>query len=210
MYVLTLVHSLYILALLRFPPPNVFSALELPINAAIPHLERLASSELRALYVRFGHNVFLSCEHCQTFEDYALYAFPRPALAYLREIAFVGLLTLEKLNRSHLRPLGVGILVAAFVTETYLLATAPISIPSASTSIRVEDTYMVRARAYNRAPNADFNPSGTISSCSTAASCSSSSLSALSSCPLYSSTLPARCPSHPCSSAVRYLSPLSA
>lgn len=191
-YLALLVHSLYILALLRVPPPNDFSA--------------VASSELRAFYVRFGHNVLFSCEHCQTFEDYALFAFPRPALAYLREIAFVGLLTLEKLNRSHLRPLGVGILVAAFVTETYLLATAPTSI----TSVRAEDTYMVRGRTYCKLVLTSNIHSGTTSSYSIAAFCSSSSPSALPSCRLSSSTLPARCPSHPCSSAARYRSPLSA
>jgi hypothetical protein len=141
-------HSFYILYLLRIPPPNLFSTLRLPINAPLPQFERLANFELRALYVRFGHNVIFTCEHCRTFEDYALYALPRPALAYLREIALIGLFTLEKLNRSHLRPLAVGILVAAFVTETYLLATAPISIPSPNVNVRVEDTYMVRGRVH--------------------------------------------------------------
>ena len=144
-YFLLLLHSLYILVLLRLPPPNIFSALRLPINAPVdPTFERLANFELRALYVRFGHNVVFTCEHCRTFEDYALYALPRPALAYLCEIALVGLFTLEKMNRSHLRPLAVGILVAAFVTETYLLATAPISIPAPNVTVRVDDTYMVR------------------------------------------------------------------
>ena len=73
----------------------------------------------------------MTCEHCQTAGDYALYALPRPALSYLREIALVGLVTLEKLNRAHLRPLGIGLLIAAFLTEAYWLGTSPIS-----------DTYM--------------------------------------------------------------------
>ncbi|KAK2465605.1 hypothetical protein APHAL10511_002497 [Amanita phalloides] len=144
---LLLLHSLFAIAAFRTPPPNVFTALAIPLNSptdtirarlALPDilLQRLENPQLRALYVRFGHNVLLTCEHCQTYTDYALYAIPRPALAYLREIAFVGLITLDR------RPLGVGILAAAFVSEAYWLATVPISVPPPNTHLRVEDTYM--------------------------------------------------------------------
>ncbi|KAM6492529.1 hypothetical protein JOM56_012253 [Amanita muscaria] len=155
--VLLLLHSLLVLnTLLRAPSPNVFSALKIPINtpthviraalvqisATTDWLDRLDSFELRSLYVRFGHNVVLTCDHCQTTGDYALYALPRPALAYIREMALVGLVTLEKLNRSHLRSVGVGVLVAAFVAEAYFLGTAPIAVPPPGTRIAPEDTFM--------------------------------------------------------------------
>ncbi|KAF8621227.1 hypothetical protein AX15_007943 [Amanita polypyramis BW_CC] len=165
-WAVVLVHTLYLLYLFRTPPPNVFTALQIPINAPVDAirsqilqrlpvtgsgrlpehinrlLDRLSSPEMRGLYVRFGHNVVTTCEHCQTADDYVLYALPRPTLSYLREIALVGLVTLEKLNRSHLRPLGIGILIAAFVTEAYWLGTTPISIPSATVRVRTEDAYM--------------------------------------------------------------------
>ncbi len=196
-FLLLFIHSLYILALLRLPPPNLFSALRLPINAPLPQFERL---ELRALYVRFGHNVIFTCEHCRTFEDYALYALPRPALAYLREIALVGLFTLEKLNRSHLRPLGVGILVAAFVTETYLLATAPISIPAPNVNVRVDDTYMVRGRVRSITDRLTIiYSSGTTNYYSIGTFCSWHCPFSFPSFPLSSSTSPATYPSRPCS-----------
>ena len=53
-------------------------------------------------------------------------------------------MTLEKLNRSHLRSLGVGVLVGAFLIEAYCLGTAPIAIPPPNVRIRAEDVYMVR------------------------------------------------------------------
>jgi len=41
-------------------------------------------------YPRFGHHVLTTCSYCQSFDDFALYAFPGPLLEYIREIAFVG------------------------------------------------------------------------------------------------------------------------
>ncbi|KAF8632146.1 hypothetical protein AX17_004888 [Amanita inopinata Kibby_2008] len=170
-----LFHTLYLLRTLSAPPPNVFSALKIPVNTPTNYirailtqhtpngqlpqhtsalLERLDSWDMRSLYIRFGHNVVMTCEHCQTIQDYALYALPRPALSYIREIILVGvssvfpfvlgashhapssqLLTLETINRSHLRPVGIGALVAAFVTEAYWLGTVPIVIPPPNTPI---------------------------------------------------------------------------
>jgi len=106
---LLLIHSLAILhALLLRPPPNLFSAFRIPLNTPTdtirslllrhsdltPELEvllkRLASFDTRSFYPRFGHNVLVACTYCQSFDDFALYALPRPLLAYIREIAFIG------------------------------------------------------------------------------------------------------------------------
>ncbi|PFH47722.1 hypothetical protein AMATHDRAFT_67122 [Amanita thiersii Skay4041] len=157
------IHTIYILRTLFTPIPNVFTALNIPINTPtdaiqstllsrspdgeLPEhikylLARLDPFEMRSLYVRYGHNILLTCTHCQSLQDFSLYALPRPLLSYIREITLVGLLTLDALNRAHLRTFGVGVLVAAFVTESYWLATVPIHIPPASTQLTLEDTYM--------------------------------------------------------------------
>lgn len=107
--VILLIHSLLILhTLLLAPPPNLFSVLHIPLNTPTdviraillkrshltPDLEyllkRLASFDTRTLYPRFGHNVLATCTYCKSFDDFALYALPRPLLAYIREIAFMG------------------------------------------------------------------------------------------------------------------------
>jgi hypothetical protein len=106
-----LIHSLYCLRNLLLRPPNIFSALRIPLNTPTdsiralllrksdrldlnPELEsllkRLASFDTRTLYPRFGHNVIATCTYCQSFDDFALYALPRPLLAYAREMAFIG------------------------------------------------------------------------------------------------------------------------
>lgn len=110
--ILLLVHSLSAVhTLLLQQPPNIFSALQIPVNTptdvirALLHrqsrtpelneelqtlLQRLASFEARSLYIRFGHNVLTTCTYCHSFQDFGLYALPRAILSYIREIAFVG------------------------------------------------------------------------------------------------------------------------
>ncbi|KAF9001157.1 hypothetical protein BDQ17DRAFT_1244802 [Cyathus striatus] len=146
-----LLHTLYIIYhILVTPPPNLFKLLKVPVNTptdtiralllkysddgAIPsHLERvvkrLSSFDLRTLYIRFGHNVLATCEYCLTYEDFAVYALPRPLLSYVRELAVVGIVSLDMNNRAHLRGFGVGTLIVAALAEIYYLATSPINIP---------------------------------------------------------------------------------
>ncbi|KAF9457939.1 hypothetical protein BDZ94DRAFT_1227195 [Collybia nuda] len=149
--VLLLVHSLSMLhTLLVNVPPNLFSALNLPMNAATdtiramllqrsdppelsPEMEgllrRLASFDTRSLYPRFGHNVLTMCTYCQSFNDFALYALPRPLLSYIREIAFIGLITLPSTLAAPLRKPAVAGLVLLALSEIYTLATVAITIP---------------------------------------------------------------------------------
>lgn len=107
--ILLLLHSLLLLRTDR--PPNIFVTLRIPLHTPtdairallLQHsptpdlspeldglLRRLASFDARALYARFGHNVLATCTYCHSFDDFALYALPRPVLSYIREIAFIG------------------------------------------------------------------------------------------------------------------------
>ncbi|KAF8970433.1 hypothetical protein BDZ97DRAFT_93736 [Flammula alnicola] len=153
--ILILVHTLYMLhGLLVSPPQNIFKALGFGLDVppeylraklaenfggeqnVPPHLntllKRMGLSDLRSLYVRFGHHVLTTCSYCQSYDDFALYAFPAPLLEYIREIAFVGLLTLPKSSTAHFRPLGLGALLAALMTEAYWTLTTSIIIPTIS------------------------------------------------------------------------------
>ena len=49
---------------------------------------------LRFLKNRFGHDALTTCSYCQSFNDFAIYAFPTPLLEYIREVAFIGVLSL--------------------------------------------------------------------------------------------------------------------
>ncbi|RDB30538.1 hypothetical protein Hypma_007215 [Hypsizygus marmoreus] len=142
---LLLIHSLAGLhTLLVQRPPNIFTALNIPFNTPtdtirallLRHsdspelgaeleglLRRLASFDARSLYPRFGHNVLTTCTYCQSFDDFALYALPRLVLSYIREIAFIGLIT------TRLRKAAVTALVVMGCAEIYTLATVNIKIP---------------------------------------------------------------------------------
>ncbi|KAF9566536.1 hypothetical protein CPC08DRAFT_682401 [Agrocybe pediades] len=153
-------HTLYMLYnLFVSPPQNIFKTLDLPLNASpealrvklaesfggeqnVPQylellMKRLGLSDLRALYVRFGHEVLTTCSYCQSFDDYALYAFPAPLLEYIREIAFVGIMTLPKSRTAYLRPLGLGALLASLMTEAYWILTVPVNISSRGSEVPV-------------------------------------------------------------------------
>ncbi|KXN91813.1 hypothetical protein AN958_11963 [Leucoagaricus sp. SymC.cos] len=146
-----LAHTTYILYhILVAKQENVFRALNLPINTppdaikalliqssefgSIPsHLElllkRLGSFDMRLLYVRFGHDAIATCEWCSSFEDFALFSLPAVLLAYICEAIVIGVLTLSSSKRGYLRPLGIGSLVIACLTEFYWISTSAINIP---------------------------------------------------------------------------------
>ncbi|TFK28543.1 hypothetical protein FA15DRAFT_665247 [Coprinopsis marcescibilis] len=146
--ILLFIHTIYIAyqILVAFPA-NVFtdssSALNVPsdvlrarymrtgrtLDAELDGLfTKLGSFDLRILYVQFGHDVVAGCDYCQSFWDFALLALPRPLLSYVREIAFIGALTLPGTPRSHLRALGLGILMLSALAEAYFTLTTPIAL----------------------------------------------------------------------------------
>ncbi|KAJ3477839.1 hypothetical protein NLI96_g10187 [Meripilus lineatus] len=92
-------------------------------------LNRLSSFEFRTLYVRFGQNVLQDCEHCKTFDEYALNALPGPLLQYIREAFIIGLITITGSFRERWRTYAIGALVIAAVVEGYYTLTADITIP---------------------------------------------------------------------------------
>ena len=93
----------------------------------------------RTSWVRFGHNAVAECEHCSTFYDYALYALPRPLLEYVREAAFVGLVTIRGSVRERWRLWGLGVLVGCALLEGYLVLTMNVTVS------KDEKTAMVRS-----------------------------------------------------------------
>ncbi|KAH9477466.1 hypothetical protein JR316_0009681 [Psilocybe cubensis] len=164
-----LTHTLYMLyCLFVSPPQNVFTSLGVPMSAAPEELrvklaerfgseehvpeylrvlvKRLGLMDMRSLYIRFGHDVLTTCSYCQSFDDFALYAFPSSLLEYVREIAFVGLLTLPKTPTAHFRPVGLGVLLAALLIEAYWVLTVPVLITprgSDTTTTMWHDTFIL-------------------------------------------------------------------
>ncbi|KAI0765416.1 hypothetical protein C8Q74DRAFT_1288215 [Fomes fomentarius] len=147
-------HSLLIFhtLLLRYPP-NLFQRLKIPLTtpsetirtvllqrAGLPHdaplprplenlLTRLSSFDARTLYIRFGQTVIQDCEHCTTFDEYAIFAAPRIALGYVKQGIIIGLVTIRGSGHERWRTYAVGLLVGAFIFEGYTLNTTPINIP---------------------------------------------------------------------------------
>ncbi|KAI0690996.1 hypothetical protein C8T65DRAFT_670963 [Cerioporus squamosus] len=136
----------------RFPP-NLFQTLKIPLttpsdtiravllqraglppDAPLPRpletlLTRLSSFDTRTLYVRFGQAVIQDCEHCTTFDEYAIFAAPRIALGYVKEAAVVGLVTIRGSGHERWRTYTIAALVGAFILEGYKLGTTPVRIP---------------------------------------------------------------------------------
>ncbi|GJE86477.1 hypothetical protein PsYK624_025570 [Phanerochaete sordida] len=151
--VLLHLHTFYILyCLIVHWPPNLFSALKLPLTTpterirsilleragltvgdGLPRpleelLAKLGNAEIRTAYVRYGQKVIQDCVHCKTIDHYSLFAIPGPLLQYIREATVLGLLTVENSGRSRLRTLGLLVLGAAAVAEAWTVATVQISI----------------------------------------------------------------------------------
>ncbi|TFK80573.1 hypothetical protein K466DRAFT_558917 [Polyporus arcularius HHB13444] len=154
LYILTIFHTLLQLytIIVRFPP-NIFQTLKIPLttpsetiravllqraglppDAPLPKpletlLTRLSSFDTRTLYVRFGQSVIQDCEHCTTFDEYAIFAAPRIALGYVKEAAVVGFVTIRGSGHERWRTYAIGALVGAFILEGYKLGTTSVRIP---------------------------------------------------------------------------------
>ncbi|KAI0253365.1 hypothetical protein BJV78DRAFT_1372547 [Lactifluus subvellereus] len=148
-------YTLYILYNSVFArPPNLFTALHLPLNAPQsviraalarndnsstgtqpvlpPSLEkllaRLASSDARAMLVRFGQRTVQTCTHCTAQADYALHALPPALLSYTLAAAVLGTVTVRGSGREARRGIGIMLLVFAGLCEAYWAYTVPITI----------------------------------------------------------------------------------
>ncbi|KAI0336616.1 hypothetical protein GY45DRAFT_1315200 [Cubamyces sp. BRFM 1775] len=134
-------------------PPNIFQRLRIPLTtpsemiraSLLQHaglspdtplpklldalLTRLSSFDLRTLYVRFGQTVIQDCDHCTTSDDYLVFALPRMALGYVKEAAVLGAITIRGSGHERWRTWAVALIVGAFITESYWIATASIAIP---------------------------------------------------------------------------------
>ncbi|KIM69488.1 hypothetical protein SCLCIDRAFT_1207920 [Scleroderma citrinum Foug A] len=141
-------HTVYILGqLLWFRPPNLFSRLQLPINAPVDRiktilwmeagfghasnpplpkdvellLSRLAIWVNRGLFTRFGQLSLQRCQFCSSLGDYALFTFASISLQYLQTATLLLVLTTGVNGRQRLRTAMLGVLVCAFLAEGYML-----------------------------------------------------------------------------------------
>ena len=149
------------------------------VPAGLPkHLEtllkRLSSFDARNIYVRFclisssdrifvaltnpaympfrfGQSVLQDCEYCHAYDEYALYALPRPLLEYIRETAVVGILTISGSYKERWRTLAIGAIVCAAVAEGYWVSTVRIQIPKDGMGVvmvRDADDFDCRTSSY--------------------------------------------------------------
>ena len=89
---------------------------------------------------RFGQTVLQDCEYCTTYDEFALYALPGPLLQYIREVAFLGLLTINGSHRERWRTYVVAGIVGAAVMEGYTILTYAIRVPKTGLGV-----FMVRS-----------------------------------------------------------------
>jgi len=131
-----------------WPPPNIFSHLNIPlstptetmrsfINSNSPRhraleqlVTRMGSFETRTFYVRFGHTVVATCEHCHSFTDFAIYAIPGFLLSYIKQAAVIGVVTIRGTGKERYRSSAVGFVVLAAIAEAYWISTVQIRIPN--------------------------------------------------------------------------------
>lgn len=77
---------------------------------------------------RFGQNAIQECEWCTTFTEYAAYTLPDIVLSYIKEAAFLGVVTMRGTNREAWRSATVGFLILACILDAYWMLTARIAI----------------------------------------------------------------------------------
>jgi hypothetical protein len=78
--------------------------------------------------LRFGHEVTTSCNYCQTYSDFALFALPTVLLQYIRTTFVVGLLTIRGSYKERWRTICVAALVLAALCEAWWINTAKIGL----------------------------------------------------------------------------------
>ncbi|ETW75771.1 hypothetical protein HETIRDRAFT_240748, partial [Heterobasidion irregulare TC 32-1] len=138
--------------LIYHQPPNIFTSLDIPISTPTAHIRtvflehaahdptmtlspsldalitRLNSFDVRTVFIRFGQQTVESCDYCHSLEDFAMIAFPRPLLEYVREAFVVGLLTTRGSGHESRRSLSIALLISLAIGEAYWLYTVPISL----------------------------------------------------------------------------------
>ena len=98
---------------------------------------------------RFGQSVLQDCEYCHTYDEYALYALPRPLLEYVRETAVVGLLTINGSFKERWRTAAIGVIVCAAVAEGYWVSSVEVKIPKGGMGVvMVRPTYVVELHVF--------------------------------------------------------------
>ncbi|KAG0337035.1 hypothetical protein BG004_007812 [Podila humilis] len=84
--------------------------------------ERFKSHENRFMYLVFGHDAFLNCEHCTESSDYIYYLIPTMASSYLVMAVALGMATTQISHLTKYRTWGVVFLVIIAVAEYITLS----------------------------------------------------------------------------------------
>ena len=107
-----------------------------------------ARSKFDVFRYRFGQDVVQNCNHCHTFGEYALYAFPGIVLLYLRQAAVVGFITIRGTHRERWRTHGIGLLLFAAIAEVYWTLSVRIQVSGQGSSYEI---VMVRQHCFIQA-----------------------------------------------------------
>ncbi|EGN92504.1 hypothetical protein SERLA73DRAFT_99156, partial [Serpula lacrymans var. lacrymans S7.3] len=141
------------------PPANLFNRLNVPLTTSVERirfllvreagiatdtagaatiqlpkgieylLNKLNSAESRMLYTRFGQRAIQTCQHCSSSADYALFALPRPLLAYIRSAAVISFVTTRGMGKERWRTYALTALLCAALVEAYMVVIASATVP---------------------------------------------------------------------------------
>ncbi|KAJ3045081.1 hypothetical protein HDV00_011806 [Rhizophlyctis rosea] len=135
----------------RYPDWTEGSSSEsLTANPEVQSLEEtynlLRNTEMRQVYLRYGHKAFTACSWCTEKEDYAIYSVPSIALSYAGLSAALGVASSSP-RKSHWRQYAViGVILMGVVDAfaIYLDANTNFTSPTGLAKSRYNDAYRIR------------------------------------------------------------------
>ncbi|KAH7028538.1 hypothetical protein BKA57DRAFT_479413 [Linnemannia elongata] len=168
MYLLLSAATLFHLAQLTFyNQPNVFKTLSLPADcpnfilhqswkersAADPNFlqkfpdsmrEQFKAMESRLVYIVYGQDAFLNCDHCSERNDYLMYLFPSALASYAGMAILLGMATTQTSHLNRQRTWGsAGLVVLALLEYSVLHSSSEVA--NLSTLVKQEQ-FLVGAR----------------------------------------------------------------
>ncbi|KAG0281145.1 hypothetical protein BGZ95_006444 [Linnemannia exigua] len=171
MYLVLGASTLFHLAQLTFyNQPNVFKTLSLPADcpnfilhqswkersAADPTFlttfpdsmrEQFKAMESRLVYIVYGQDAFINCDHCSERNDYLMYLFPSALASYAGMAILLGMATTQTSHLNRQRTWGSAALVVLALLEYSVLHTSS-EVANLSTLVKQEMTLVGARGAY--------------------------------------------------------------